>query len=387
MSIFRSKKKTMKKEEVEGLMAKIITPISLYLKPTNLDEEREKFFESSTYNPQFKYRKRSNRNNQIFSSLASLEEVTDVDPEISKFIIKVIESKKQASDLFFAIGNDEEFVRISQERFGEPNYKLFKKACMILRRNYGDIKVAEVSERLKNKKFEYDDLESIFQKTFDILDLKDWIVDKSKAIGSSGVRTVVKTRRIMMDPEIQISADRLRKTIVHEVATHALRGENGYSTGYRVFYKPNLIEYLDDEEGLAIYNEEKYGVLRASSLRKSASYVYSSYLAKKYSFREVFNSLRGIFPPKTSFNLVYRIKRGLSDTSRRGGYLRDCSYLRGFLKVRKKLENDSASYRNMYAGKLPMSYLYLVEEGILPKPKIWPSNEVIEKIFKSVGID
>lgn len=385
--ITKGKKKTkMTKDEVTGIMAQIVTPLSLYLVPTNLVEEREKFFDSFDYSPRFKYRKVVNKNAQVFEKLDVVDEITDVDPEISKFIVKVIKHKKQAADLLSAIGSDEKFIQISHDRFGLPMYSLFRKSCMVLRRNYKEFSLVETNDRLIKKIFGFEELVLIFEKTFEILGLDGWTVDKSKAIISSGFRTLVKTKRVMVDPDIKISAEKLRKTIIHEVATHALRGHNGFMTGYDVFGKPNLIEYLDDEEGLAIYNEERYGVLKGFHLRKIAGYVYAVYLGKDFSFRDTFNAIRGIFPRKTAFDIVYRVKRGISDTSQGGCYSKDIVYFRGFLKIRKKLQNDAVSYRNMYAGKISMDYLYLVEEGIIPKPKVVPSQELVEKIFDESGI-
>lgn len=376
----------MTRDEVTEIMSRIVTPLSLYLMPTNLEEEREKFWDSSDYNPQFKYRKVVNKNPQVFEELCGLEEVTDVDPEISKFIVEVIKHKRQAANLLSAIGADDEFVRISHERFGLPKYRLFRKACRVLRRNYKGFSLVETNDRLRKKIFSFDELIPIFEKTFEMLGLDGWSVDKSKAIISSGFRTLAKTKRVVIDPDIKISAEKLRKTIIHEVATHALRAYNGFMTGYEVFGKPNLAGYLDDEEGLATYNEEKYGVLKEFHLRRSAGFVYAVYLGKDFSFRDTFNAIRGVFPRKMAFDMVYRVKRGLSDTSKGGCYSKDIVYFRGFLKIRQKLSNDAISYRNMYAGKISMDHLYFVEEGIIPKPKVVPSQELIDKIFESTGL-
>ena len=101
----------MKYEQVNEIMSRIATPLSLYLVPTNYDKEFDKFFDSVDYNPQFKYR-RAEKNKGIFEKLDSLEEVTDVDPEISDYIVKVIADKKQAAALLEAIGNDEAFLKV-----------------------------------------------------------------------------------------------------------------------------------------------------------------------------------------------------------------------------------------------------------------------------------
>lgn len=383
--MFGLTKKKMTYAEVNEVMSNIATPLSLYLMPVNYEKEREKFFGSNDYNPQFRYRS-ANKNRGIFSTLRDVVEITDIDPEISSYVIDVIEDKRQAAQLLDAIGEDDRFVRISEERFNIPSEKLFNRACKILRRSYGDIAIAKRDVKLKEKIFGYDDIVPIFETVFTVLGLDGWKLDKSKAIESKGFRTAVKSKRVMVDPDVKVSAEKLRKTIIHEVATHALRADNGFKTGYDVFGKPNLKEYLDDEEGLAMYNEERFGVLRDIDLRKRAALVYAMYIGRYSSFRETFNALSAVYPKMNAFSTVFRVKRGLSDTSRAGCYYRDSVYLRGFLKVRKRLENDAVSYKYMYAGKIPLKYLYLVEEGIIAKPKIVPTKELVEKVLKEAGL-
>jgi len=102
------------------------------------------------------------------------------------------------------------------------------------------------------------------------------------------------------------------------------------------------------------------------------------------SFRQVFDALCAVYTRENAYDVCVRVKRGLSDTSLPGGYYRDACYLRGFVSVRRKLENDPVTYRNMFAGKIPLSHVYLVEEGILPKPKLYPTKELVAEIFKIV---
>lgn len=383
MSLFSKNNVVFTYEEVNTLMSQIATPTSLYLVPTNAQEERQKFLADSTYNPQFTYRK-ANKNKGIFVQLEKIAEISDVDPAISAYIVDTIEDKKRAAHLLESIGDDREFRRVSDERFGVPSSKLFSRACKILRGNTGDIAIVERNDKLASQILTFDNLVPIFKKVFALFGLEGWSLEKSKAISSEGFRTVMKTKRVMVDPDVQVSAEKLRKTLIHEVATHALRGNNGYLTGYDVFGKPNLKEYLDDEEGLAIYNEERFGVLRFIDVKKRAALVYAAYLAQTMSFREIFNALRAVYMRQTAYEVCMRIKRGMSDTAQPGGYYRDVCYLRGFLRIRRKLANDAVTYRNMYAGKIPIRYVNLVEEGILQKPKIYPTQELIENIFKIV---
>jgi hypothetical protein len=374
-------------KEYWDFMDQIATPHALYLVPTNLEEEKQKFFDSGTYNPQFKYRKSNKKKNfDVLNRLSELEEITDVDPELSKYFIEVISAKKQSAQLLDSIGDDEKFPVISKERFGYPSKYLFYKTGKFLRRRYGDIEISSRSKELKDKKLQYGDVIKIFQKVFEVLGLDDWSIEASKSIASGSFRTAAKTKRVMVDPKIVTNGERIKKTIVHEVMTHALRANNGYSTGYGTFGRPNLVEYLDTEEGLAMFNEEVFGVLRDIDLKRRAAQVYGIYLSDTMSFREVWNAMSSVYPKRNAFDTVLRVKRGMSDTSRPGGYNKDISYLRGFLKVRKFLKDNDLGYKYLYAGKIPLDKLYLVEEGILSRPQVVPSKDAVKSMFRQIGL-
>ena len=92
---FKNDKKEMKSEEVNQLITQLRLPTSLVFTPINLREERKKFFESETYEPNFRYKGVKNSNENIFKKLSSLKLVSDIDPRLSDFYIQLIESKKE----------------------------------------------------------------------------------------------------------------------------------------------------------------------------------------------------------------------------------------------------------------------------------------------------
>ena len=63
----------MKLEEITDLLGQVRIPTALVFTPINLEEEKQKFFDSDTYNPQFKYRIVKNENEKIFNSLKNVE--------------------------------------------------------------------------------------------------------------------------------------------------------------------------------------------------------------------------------------------------------------------------------------------------------------------------
>ena len=372
-------------EEVTELLRELRIPIALVFTPINLEKEKSKFFNSDTYNPQFEYRIVKNNNQKILKELSSVKNITDVDPRISDFYIDLIEEKERASDLMHAVGNNDLVTDISIERYGFPSTILFNNAARVLR---GYTKNYNLVEYTKNQKFlEHDQIVKIFTTVFEELGLREWSVNESMNIAKQGVKVGVKNREILVYKDITRTPFKLRKTIVHEVGTHVLRAHNGERTGFEALSKPNLSSYLDIEEGLAIWNEMNMGVLTERWLKNRAALVWAIYLGQYMSFRELYNIVLGVLPKKTAFNIVYRVKRGLGDTSYPGIYAKDSAYFRGLRKVMRNLEKEPRLYNELYAGKIDFKQCIWVEEGLIKKPSINPpTKEEWEKIFTKVGI-
>lgn len=385
MSIFNRSKKSLKLDEVTNLLTELRLPTSLVFTPTNLDIEKKKFFNSDTYNPQFQYRIVKNVNREVLKKLSVVEEISDVDPRISDFYIELIRSKKEANDLMYAVGDNEVVTEISTNRYGKPSIKLFRNACRVLR---GKVDIYNIAKKVGvgGEILEYNDIEKIFGIVFKELSLDGWAVDKSMNIAKNGVKVGIKTKKILVDPNIERSKFKLKKTIIHEVGTHVLRAENGLRSGFEALSKPNLPSYLDVEEGLATWNENNLGLLTEDWLKKKAALVYALYIGEDMSFRQLYNCMLGVLPKYASFDVVYRVKRGLSDTSYGGLYTKDIAYFRGFRKVLSKLEKDISLYELLYSGKIGFEQCEWVREGLIPKAKNIPTKERWTEIFKKAGI-
>lgn len=384
MGIFERKKRSMNVEEVSRLLEELRLPTALTFTPLNLEAEKKKFFSSDTYEPYFKYRIVKNDNDKILEKLSKVEEISDVDPRISEFYIDLIESKAQTNQLMLAVGNNQKVTEISKEKFGFPSEKLFRNACRVLRgvtKNYDLVKPP-----LKDTVLKYDDIVIVFKKVFEELGLEGWEVAQSANIAKNGMKVGVKRKQILVNPDIQRSKFRLRKSLVHEVGTHVLRSVNGDNTGFPAFSNANITDYLDIEEGLATWNESNMGLLTEKGLKKKAALIYAIKLGEKMSFRELYNCLLASFPRLEAFNTTYRVKRGLSETVNPGIYVKDIVYFRGFRKVLKKLQEDPSLYSLLYAGKIDFKQCEWVQDGLLPKAKIVPTKEMWERIFKKVGI-
>ena len=378
-------KKEMKLDEITELLGELHLPISLVFTPVNLEKEKSKFFNSDTYNPQFEYRIVKNKNEKLLKELSNVRKITDVDPRISDFYISLIEEKRQVNELMHAVGNNDMVTNISIEKYGFPTKVLFKNAARVLRGcidEYNIVKYPKDPERL-----DYNQIEKVFMGVFEELGLREWSVKSSINIKKNGVKIGVKKKEILMDKNITRSRFKLRKTVAHEIGTHILRAYNGERTGFEALSKANLSEYLDVEEGLALWNEMYVGALTERWLKMRAALVWAVYVGKDLSFRELYTVMLGVLPKSTSFDIVYRVKRGLSDTSYPGIYSKDLVYTRGFRKVIKEFKKEPGLYSTLYAGKIDFKQCEWVEEGLIKKPTILPpTKEEWNKIFTKVGI-
>lgn len=376
----------MKLEEVTSLLSKLRMPTALVFTPINLEEEKKKFFNSDTYEPHFNYRIIKNSNKEILKELSSLKSITDVDPRISDFYIQLIDSKDDSNKLMHSVGNNDLVSEISYKKYGKPSPLLFRNAARVLRGNaesYNLVKYPNVSKR---DMLDYDQIKDIFQIVFDSFGLNQWSVAPSANIAKNGAKVGIKAKQVLLDPNIERSKFKLKKTLVHEVGTHVLRSVNGSNSGFEALSKANLPSYLDTEEGLAIWNESYMDLLTLRWLKEKAAMVWGIYIGEKLTFRQLYNSILGVLPKKSAFGVTYRIKRGLGDTSYPGIYSKDIVYFRGFRKVKAALEKDKSLYEKLYAGKIDLKQCEWVDDGLITKAEIVPTKDDWKSVFKKAGI-
>ncbi|MBI2356664.1 DUF1704 domain-containing protein [Candidatus Dojkabacteria bacterium] len=385
MFIFsRRGKRVVTQEEVVAKLDLLKLPTSYVFTPINLDEEKQKFIESETYSPNFKYKPVKNVNSSLLRELADITSISDVDPRISEFYLKLIESKSEVNDMLNAVGDNRLITEISRKRFGRPSARLFKNASLVLRGKVSNYDLVE--QKKEGREYEYAEIERIMTKFLGELGFSDWTVAKSGRIADEAMKVGVKRKEVLLSGDISRSKIDLRKSIVHEIGTHVLRSYNGIHSGVPVLYKSNLPEYQDIEEGLATYNEELMKVLTFDALKRKATFSWLLYWGEAVSFRDLYNAMTAFLAKNLAFDFAYRVKRGLGDTSLPGLYYKDVVYFRGYRRVRKAIAKDSSLYEKLYAGKISMKQVSWVEDGLIPKAKLVLDPEKVNQIFKRLGI-
>ncbi len=375
---------SISERELFELADRLSLPIIYVFTPVNLEKEKRKFFNSDTYNPKFVYKQVKNDNDKILDELMKVTEVNDVDPKVSKFYLKYIQSKIEVNNLIKSVGNNEKVTEISIHRFGLPSTALYNNSAIEIRHLLRNKKLPYklVSTEIKSNVVTSDVIIKVINDVFKELGLDDWQVFVSKRASNQSAKIALKKKAIYIAPTFSRTPLMLKKLIVHEIFTHVFRHINGLESGVLALSKANLPKYQDVEEGLATFNEEKYGVLQLNHLLKKMVGVLALYNGVNMSFREVYNFMHLFFAKNVAFNLTYRVKRGLADTSKPGIFAKDVIYWRGFRMVRRKIFEEPNVYNMLYAGKISFAQLKWVEEGIIKRPRLIPDIKVLDKVFE-----
>lgn len=312
------------------------------LTPINLDSEKEKFFASNfKYNPQFVY---ENRINQT--------ELTG---------------------------------------YGKPKLWYLFLAKRILKKLLKEDHLIKSEEQ--NRHFlDQDSVEDLIEKRLLSYNLNQkWkVVFSHKFVSRISVNNKYKTIKVRLP--IIIDKNEIESILNHEIDTHVLRQVN-YEKQLWFKKKTNnsFRPYLKTEEGLAAINEL---VANKNKLAyKSAINYLAVDLALKNDFVTVFNFFYKIWhDSERSWTWTLKKKRGVSDTSKKGGYTKDLVYFEGLVEVLNYLKKNGYSPAELYYGKLDLKDIQKAkklnqnqEEIILPKvftqnPKAY--KEAIMEIAK-----
>jgi alpha-L-glutamate ligase-like protein/uncharacterized protein (TIGR02421 family) len=348
-------------QEIDKKLMEIDKKVRLlhYLKPTNLLSEQKKFLVSQDNNPTFHYRELKFDVGKLLSELDLVKIPTTSLGEI--FTAKKGEIVRKLK-LLQAIGTAE-FTERSHELYGFPSAETLAQARKL------------IMTRPKKFPLERETMDAVsasegFKKAFEKYRLDKWQFTFRDDLVADALAS--KSHTLFIRSAAKWSPERLRSTIAHEVETHILRAENGKLQPYQIFAR-GLADYLETEEGLAIYNQ-------ALVLRKSHEKEYwpvLSLLAVEYatthSFREVYDFVRQAgFSEDRAWKTAVKVKRGLIDTREAGGFTKEHTYFSGLQKIQKFVDSGG-DLKKLYVGKIRVEDLEKVEKiPKLKKPEILP---------------
>lgn len=331
------------------------------LRPVNLEEEIARLITDRSHNPVFLQRGTSHDLDEMEQSVRK----TDTDDSPLGILLK----KKRRElllkiDLLRARGNAERFTAASLALYGTPSPALIafadahlksRTACDL--RREGDITAKKAKEE--------------FEKILIVYGLHDWqVIVKADMVSDCAVGG----HKVFIREGALFTAEHIASLVAHEIETHVITAENGAAQPYQIFRR-GFANYLDTQEGLAVYNQIR--VLSPSHEKRyqHAKNVLGIAYAMEHSFADTRRYLEeqlGFRPEKAMMKAI-DFKRGFSRTEEPGAFTRGLTYFRGYRAI-GQFVREGGDLKRLYAGKLAIEDLALSEqiEGLLP-PLILPT--------------
>lgn len=349
--------------EIDQKLIKIDEKLKLlfHLRPLNLDEQKDEFFKNFKNNPEFVY---AELKFDTYNLRKELDQVTTDDSPLGLLFAKKKQEIAKKINLLDFRGYAQEFTDSSIELYGIPSEDM----------------VAEARELLLKSEAEYtqptgiitaEEAKVTMDKVFKSYGLNNWEVKIKESMVSDAIAG--KNNRLFLRKGATFTESRIDNLIIHEIETHILTAENGKSQPYELFNR-GLANYLETQEGLAIYNILNKNHEEAKNLYLSLSLVLAVDMAMRHSFVEIFEKMLDYkIPPERAWRTAVKVKRGLENTQEPGGFTKDFLYYKGYKQI-KEFVATGGKIKDLYRGKFnaaDMDYVMLVpgikESKYIPK--------------------
>jgi uncharacterized protein (TIGR02421 family) len=349
---------------VDLQLQKIINPVSFFdVNPLNLNAEKALVLKDPEYNPYFIYPKAAFDFDEVQERLHSVDEHDSMLGQLlnqkrNLFIDKCEMLRNRGSP---------KFTVFAKKVYGLPSRAVLERAVSYL----------TLESEKEPKTIGSSNAVHMIQAEINHYGF-DYAVS-ARAMTASAMVLVAK-RKIFVRDNFRFSDNFVKRLIIHEIGTHVLRAENGREQPLMMFFH-GLPNYLSTEEGLAVVNEERFGLLKNENLKHYAARAIAVKMAMTESFSHIYNYLIEFFRPSTAFRLATRAKRGIADTSRPGGCPKDYVYIDGYLKVKEYLDNGG-NIGSLYLGKVGVEHLEALDEiNGLNSPKYLPKNQSFKSLL------
>jgi alpha-L-glutamate ligase-like protein/uncharacterized protein (TIGR02421 family) len=320
-----------------------------YLKPTNLLQEIALLEEHPGHNPQFLYPTLPDG----LSSLAEkLQGLTPDDSPLGVLLNKKRRELLLRVDILRVRGDAHRFTVASQAIFGSPSAVLMQAAQDAMDRQ------AFAPPEPEQSLLDAEEVQAMFLTVLGQYGLHNWHVSiRPNVVADCTVGgTAITLRKGARFSRVHVDA-----LIAHEIETHALTAENGSHQPWELLRR-GCAGYLDTQEGLAIYSqnrvlpeghEKRYGPARSA-------------LAVAYALRHSFSQTRAYllslgYPPSKALTKTIDVKRGLRDTAEPGAFTKGLCYLRG-LRAVEQFAAHGNDVRTLFLGKVALEDLQSIQQ-------------------------
>lgn len=301
------------------------------LTPTNLALEKEKFFTTHHYHPQFTY----NWENVSAKSW--------------------IETRPKYTQLY--------------QSLVEQDYSQIVKNTSVLFATHLTDKLTAEAQRIVSltpHRFPRQSIELVveaFSNTFNFLDLRDYSIAVVDQHGFN-FRPEPSQKRIVMSMHANFDFFSIDSEVKHEL-THIIRYENGKHNNIQASHG-----YLPTEEGLATYCQDYAGKGGHVSLFQHAAEYAVTTVGLRSSLADMIDYLQDLgFSKELAWQRAIRHKFGWIDTAQPGDIMKPSMYFY-HQEIIKRL-TDAERYR-LFVGKISVDELdqYPTYKGIIPLEKL-----------------
>lgn len=322
-----------------------------HMKPQNLAEERTKAQADRRYNPVFTYAEPDVRLDDIEHRLQAL---TIEDSPLGTLFKKKRRELLQRISLIRSRGDAWKVTEASSALFGVPTSVLLTSALSELRNREACELPSSEKDRLTAQ-----EAADEFMETLTKYGLHDWQVSvRDHTIA----RVTVGGRKVTIRNDAEFARRFLPALIAHEVETHVLTAENGEHQPFELFRR-GFANYLDTQEGLAIYNQNRFLSPYHEKRFGPARNILAAAFALEHSFADTRRYLEDEleYDADKSLSKAIDMKRGLADTREPGGFTKGIVYYRGLRAIEQYLA-QGGDLRRLYIGKIAMEDLELLEK-------------------------
>lgn len=370
-----SNKPFNKIEELDETLNEITKKVVVLptIRPINLIEEKEKFFEKKyKYNPIFFY-KPLKFNPDII--LDKLEELRPPENNIGELYRNKINELKKTVNLVNYIGNDpENFTRNSIQLYGDISQEKVDLSKRVIDKYLIRRKIFNPDEILK-----IDQVVKEIQNFLDEYQIKSDIIITDE-IGRTKMSVSVKKGKIFLNKNYRWDEERLKGSIAHELLTHLVRLKNGKTQDFKIF-SIGTCKYFKTEEGIATLM--KYTSRKDMLMFTPALNYLSIDFALKNDFKNVFTNLLNYLKPVDAWNFTYRVKRGIKFTENHGAFTKD-QYFSWTIDIAKEIQKNPSSLNYLFNGKANIDELIKLTS---PNPNFRYNNLTLENITKFLEIN
>jgi uncharacterized protein (TIGR02421 family) len=357
-------------QELYNIAEQVEKNLLNYINPTNSKKQKELFFESikkhSYELPHFEYI--PIKKNSFLKLKDEIKEIQNQlsNSKIDEFLKNRAANLEKEVDLLLSI-NTNKFCRESKRSYEKPSKEMLKLSEEILQK-YNDTKTKETFIPIEQVKKQLEEKMNQNKTNFCV------VIDEQM---SAKAAVNLNEKKVKLNKNSLFTTNDVDRLFVHEVETHVYRYLNGKEQEVKSMAFGSGGEYLQTEEGLALYNEIKSKVESKEQEKKYAGRAIAADYALKHDFFETFDYLCKYFDKEEAYAITQRVKRGIPYASK-GAFTKDYCYLAGILEIKKEVENG-LNVKELYYGKICASEVGLVRKIPLLKEAKYLPTWIVEK--------